>query len=182
MTPLSDKETTVLNQISRNSLISQRELARSTGISLGLVNIILKKLLKFGHLQVSNLDKRKLEYLLTPRGLAAATHKVHQYATETIKKYRNLQGQLRHLFSELHESGFTYLSIHGDGELRDLIESQLPIHIKGQEMVLGDQHCNEAHAAVLNVTAESPTQHLDGTIINVLDRLDLTATWPQRCL
>ena len=94
MSQLNDKELQILRQIERNPLISQRELSRATGVSLGLINILLKKFLRTGYMQVSQLNKRKLEYVLTPQGFLAVTRKTYQYANRTIRDYQHLYSQL----------------------------------------------------------------------------------------
>lgn len=63
----------ILKLIESNPSISQRELARHLGISLGKVNFCLKALMERGLLKATNFrnNKNKLAYmyLLTPRGI-----------------------------------------------------------------------------------------------------------------
>ena len=171
MSPLKDKELQVLGQISRNSLISQRELARATGVSLGLINIILKKFFKTGYLQVTQLNKRKLEYLLKPKGLLAISSRTYQYATRTIRNYQQLQQQLIALLGELDTEGYKYFSIHGGGDLRELLETLVPLKFQDSSVRLGAEHRTEKDAVVLNVTAEQIEQNFNGYVVSVLERI-----------
>lgn len=172
MAPLNDKELTILSHIARNSLISQRQLSSATGISLGLVNVLLGKFLKAGYLKVSQLNKRKLEYFLTPSGFVAVARKTYQYATRTIRDYHQLHSQLSDLLAKLHESGFAYFSVHGDGELRDMIEAIAPRIFDGRQAILGSEHRDDPGAVVLNVTAEAVADDFDGHVVSVLERLE----------
>lgn len=171
MTTLNDKELRVLDLVGRNSSISQRELARATGISLGLINILLKKFLNVGYVKVSRLNKKKLEYVLTPKGFLAVTRKTYQYATRTIQNYRQLQTQLTALLSELQQSGYRYFSIHGDGEIREMIEMILKNTFNDRWFLLGAEHRKEPHAVVLNVTGEPMAGDFRGSVVSVLERL-----------
>jgi len=171
MDKLNEKELRVLNQVAQNSVISQRELARETGISLGLINVILNKFLKTGYLQVASLNKRKLEYLLTPQGFLTITRRTYQFATRTIQNYRNLQRQLAELLLRLNQDGFNYFSVHGDGELKEMIEVVVAATFSEGAARLGDEHRADSQAVVLNITAEPMSGNFDGKIISVLESL-----------
>jgi len=171
MPSLNDKELIVLDQLGRNSLISQRELAKATGISLGLINVILNKFLKTGYLQVASLNKRKLEYLLTPQGFLAITRRTYQFANRTIQNYRNLQSQLADLLLRLNQDGFNYFSVHGDGELKEMIELVAASTFSEGMARLGDEHRTDSQAVVLNITADPMSGNFDGKIISVLESL-----------
>lgn len=173
MTTLNDKELKVLDHVGRDASISQRELARITGISLGLINVILKKFMKTGYLKVSQLNKRKLEYVLTSQGFMAVARKTYQYATRTIREYHQLHTQLSDLLRELRESGHEYFSIHGDGELRQLIVAIAPSIFEGDCAVLGEEHRIEPSAVVLNVSTEPMIESFTGKEVKVLERLGI---------
>ena len=68
---LTSNELTILESLQDSTeAISQRDLARRTGFSVGLVNAVLKKLVRTGYVKTSHLNRRSLEYLLTPSGFA----------------------------------------------------------------------------------------------------------------
>src|SRR3989338_10379731 len=137
---LSSKEVEILENISRNRSLSQRELAKKTLISLGLINVILKRFIKIGYIKVSHVNKRKMEYTLTPNGLQETARKNQEEATQTIRKYKTIQTMLAKLLQELHQSGYDYFSIHGDGELRDLIETTFYNSLENVPVSLGKEH------------------------------------------
>ena len=62
--------------------VTQRDLARVTGLNLKKVNYCLRKLLEKGHVKFQrarrNPDKRTYLYILTPAGLRAKSHLVAQ--------------------------------------------------------------------------------------------------------
>ncbi len=169
---LNEKELQVLTQISRNSSISQRELARATGISLGLVNILLKKFLKVGYVKISRLNKKKLEYALTRQSFLALTRKTYQYATRTIRDYHRINEQLSELLDNLISEGYRYISVYGDGELREMIESLAGRLSKDMKFELGLTPRESTDAIVLNVMAEPMPQSFQYKYVNVLDQLE----------
>ena len=65
-----DREEKVLNCISKNENISQRELSLHTGISLGSINLIIKKMVKKGLVKIERINTNTLKYMLTPKGFA----------------------------------------------------------------------------------------------------------------
>ena len=68
-----DAHYTLLRTIEQNPGMSQRDLARTLGISLGKTNYCLKALVGKGWVKMDNFsrnpDKLKYAYLLTPRGM-----------------------------------------------------------------------------------------------------------------
>ncbi len=173
MDKLSNKELQVLDQVGRNSSISQRELSRATGISLGLINVILKKFLNTGYLQVSQLNKRKLQYGLTPEGFLAIARKTYRYATNTIRNYHQIHSQVAALLKELSSMGHDYFFIHGEGELRQLIEAVAPSVFDGSSASLGEEHREVEGVIILNVSAEPISEDVKGKEIRLLDRLEI---------
>lgn len=139
-------------------------------MSLGLINVILKKLAKTGHIKVTHLNKKKLEYLLTPQGFLEASQKTYEYTLKTIRRYRAIEDGLSNLLRELHRSGYVYFSIHGDGELRDLLESVFYRCLNEVPVTLGREHRKDPRAIVLNLMADPPPDHR-GTVLNVLERI-----------
>lgn len=171
MSNLSDKEIYLLEQISRKNIMSQRELARKTGISLGLINVLLKKLLRDGHIRVSHLNKKKLEYQPTGLGLVATARKMQVQTAKIIRNYRQIQEGLAALLQDLKQEGIRYFSIHGDGELRDLLESIFHSLLDASEVTLGDQHLDAPHAVVLNLTPSPFGPEFQGNVVSVLEKL-----------
>lgn len=169
MSLLSPKEILLLDHILRKSSVSQRELAKETSISLGLINVILKKLIKDGYIQISQRNGRKVEYLLTSRGTMAAAKRTYSDTLNTIKDYRTIEVSLSDLLKALHKSGYDYFSIHGDGELKDLVESTLQKCLEDAPVTLGREHHKDPRAVVLNLTLDTLESSLKGDVVNVLE-------------
>jgi len=101
--------------------VSQRELARRTGFSVGLVNAVLKKLVHTGYIKTTHLNRRTVEYLLTPQGFAQAAMRSYRYVIDTVRKYRAIKSKLHEILEGLRAEGFTDFFLHGDGELAEVV-------------------------------------------------------------
>lgn len=89
--------------------ISQRELARELGISLGKANYCLKALMEKGLLKVSNFrnSKNKLAYSynLTPKGIEEKASVTLRFLKTKMREYEQLQQELDELRKESNKLG-----------------------------------------------------------------------------
>lgn len=76
---LYDKEYMILDQIDRTPEVSQRDLSSYTGLSLGSVNILLKKMAKEGLLKIESIPAHRVMYMLTPKGMLEKANKTMSY-------------------------------------------------------------------------------------------------------
>ena len=67
---ITEKEYRVIDEVSKNNRLTQREVSRRVGISLGMAKLILKRLARRGYIKVKGLNRRGLEYVLTPKGFS----------------------------------------------------------------------------------------------------------------
>ena len=117
-----DKEYRLLDVLARDGGLSQRQVAKETGLSLGMVNLILGRLVKTGAIKVVNLNGRTARYLLTPSGVAEKTRCAYEYLQRTIGTFRDLRARIDELIAELHEQGIREFVIDGEGEVADIAE------------------------------------------------------------
>ncbi len=69
----------VLRSVDEKNNITQRELAKRTGLSLGSVNVLLKRLIHKGLLKIEHVNSRTIKYMLTPKGLMEKVRLTYQY-------------------------------------------------------------------------------------------------------
>src|SRR5689334_20998869 len=72
---LTEREFEMINVLAGGAVHNQRELSMKTRMSLGMTNFVLKRLVKKGLLKIRQLNRRKAEYLLTPRGFSEKAQK-----------------------------------------------------------------------------------------------------------
>src|SRR5205807_3235936 len=57
----------LLEEVEKDSRVTQRGLAHQLGIALGLTNIYLKRLVRKGYIKCVNVQSNRISYLITPR-------------------------------------------------------------------------------------------------------------------
>ena len=117
-----DKEHRLLDALSRDGGLSQRQVARETGLSLGMVNLVLRRLVKTGAIKVVSLNGRTARYLLTPAGAAEKTRRAYEYLHRTVDTFRDLRVRIDKLIAQLHAEGAREFLIYGEGEVADIAE------------------------------------------------------------
>ena len=67
---LNEREFELVNIIGAQISSNQRELSRHSNLSLGTTNMLLQRLIAKGYIRIRQLNKKKVEYLLTPKGFS----------------------------------------------------------------------------------------------------------------
>jgi len=105
----------VLSLLEQNPEMSQRDLAKALGVSLGGVNYSLKALMERGMVKAQNFSKseRKLAYayVLTPQGLAEKTKLTARFLKRKMEEYEALKAEIDALHSSLnskHQSSLMF--------------------------------------------------------------------------
>ena len=85
--------------------MTQRELARELGVSLGAANYCLKALIDKGWIKLENFQtnphKLRYLYLLTPAGIAAKTILTASFLGRKLKEYEQLKKEIAELRAEI---------------------------------------------------------------------------------
>lgn len=124
MENLSQNELAVLESLNEvSSSISQREIARRTGLSVGLINAVIKKLVRTGYVKTSQLNQRTISYLLTPEGFSQTALRSYKYVLETVRTYKSIKQKFCEIVDGLSNEGFSEFYLNGEGDLADLAES-----------------------------------------------------------
>lgn len=95
----------LLKQLEANPAVSQRELARKMGMSLGKVNFCLRALISKGFIKANNFhnNKKKLGYLyvLTPSGIEKKTILTTNFLKRKLVEYEAIQKEIAELKEEI---------------------------------------------------------------------------------
>ncbi len=90
----------VLRKIEKNPDLSQRELAKDLGFSLGKLNYCLNALIYKGFVKINNFRSKKnksqyIKYVLTPKGISERTKLTINYMKRKMKEYDQLKKELK---------------------------------------------------------------------------------------
>lgn len=87
-----------------NPELSQREIARELGISLGKVNYCLQALIKKGWIRAANVatsrSRATYHYLLTPRGIQEKANLTLHFLQTKQREYELLGAEIREIQKE----------------------------------------------------------------------------------
>jgi EPS-associated MarR family transcriptional regulator len=94
----------VMRLLEANPKLSQRDVARELGISLGKVNFCVRALIQRGWVKASNFknshNKAAYMYVLTPRGLEAKAHLAVRFLVLKISEYEKLRAEIEQIRRE----------------------------------------------------------------------------------
>ena len=110
----------ILGEEERNSETTPRQLARNLEVSLGLVNAFMKRLYRKGYFKVTTLPKRRVKYLLTPKGVVEKSRLTLEYIDYSLGFFRDVRRGLKDQMLGLREEGATGVALVGAGELAEL--------------------------------------------------------------
>jgi EPS-associated MarR family transcriptional regulator len=99
----------VLKHIEANPSITQRELAKELGVSVGKVNYCLKALIDKGWIKANNFknSNKKLAYfyILTPSGIEQKAKITMNFLKRKMNDYEELKKEIEMLKSEVSTNG-----------------------------------------------------------------------------
>ena len=102
----TDTHLKVLRHLEDNPEITQRELAKELGVSLGKVNYCLKALVLKGLVKAksfkNNDNKRGYLYILTPAGIEAKAQISLRFLRRKMQEYDLLRAEIEQLKGELN--------------------------------------------------------------------------------
>jgi DNA-binding MarR family transcriptional regulator len=99
------KSLQILDELSSNDSITQRDLSKRLGIALGLVNSYIKNLVKKGYITVKAIPPKRYAYYLTPKGLTEKTRLTYHLLHDYTRIYREAKSNLKELFKEMSSKG-----------------------------------------------------------------------------
>ncbi len=116
----SDLERRLLEAIQENPDTTQATLADQLGVAVGSVNWYMKRLIRKGYVKVTQLQRRKLKYFLTPQGLAIKAHLTSEYMKASLGVYRALRVEARQVLGQIKAAGHGSVHVDGDGEAAEI--------------------------------------------------------------
>ncbi len=114
------KSLQILDELSSNDSLTQRDLSSRLGIALGLVNSYIKNLVAKGYITVKSIPPKRYAYYLTPKGFAEKTRLTYDLLHDYTRIYREARSNLKQLFQELKDSGVRKVAFAGVDEIAEI--------------------------------------------------------------
>ncbi|MBI5643000.1 MAG: winged helix-turn-helix transcriptional regulator [Deltaproteobacteria bacterium] len=110
----------LLDEISRNHELTQRDLSKKLGVALGLINSYIKNLASKGYITVSTIPRKRYTYYLTPNGLAEKTRLTYQHLQNFTNLYRTARRDYHTLFNNIKKSKIKKVVFCGFDEITEI--------------------------------------------------------------
>ncbi len=118
---LDIRELEILERLEGNGYLTQRDLSREVGIALGLVNHLLKKMVKKGWVKIKNIDSKKIRYLITPEGAREKSSLLYKRVESTIHFYLEAKKVIKEKIVHLKNEGIEDVSIYGINHISEVL-------------------------------------------------------------
>lgn len=116
----SYKSLLLLEELSKGNVVTQRDLSKSLGIALGLINSYLKNLVTKGYITVTAIPKKRYKYYLTPKGFTEKTRLTYHHLQNFTNLYKTARRDFQELFHVLEKDGVKDLIFCGVDEVAEI--------------------------------------------------------------
>jgi len=123
----------ILEELSSNGHVTQRELSRKVGIALGLANFFIKRLVQKGYIEVVYLERNRLGYLITPQGIAEKSRLTYSYIHRSYGYVRKVRISIRERLKGLSRDGVHDVVLYGGGAIAEV--TYLAVQEVGMKLV-----------------------------------------------
>lgn len=119
-----DPELDVLQSIYAHSdHVRQRDLARIAGLSLGMTNAVVKRLVQKGWLTIRKVNNRNIRYAVSPAGIDQIARRSYRYLRRTIRNIVIYRKAIENFVRAVKAQGYGGIVLTGASDL-DFIAEQ----------------------------------------------------------
>ena len=111
----------IADTLEHNPMASQRVLAENAGMSIGLMNAVLKRFVERGWIMLTNVNLRKLSYAITPEGIAELKERSQGFAKRTFKIANQYNDILFKLITDSRTLGKTTVVLYGQSYIKFML-------------------------------------------------------------
>src|SRR5712692_250787 len=170
-----ERDLEILTAIEEGRPLTQRVLAQRLGVALGLTNLYLKRLTSKGLIKITEFPRKpharkRLRYILTPKGLLEKSRLTYDYMSYSLSIYRRTRETLREALSHLPGNGAKRVVLYGVGEAAEL--AYVTLKELGLEPigVFAREAGGEFLGLPVRAVSHLPDEQVDGVVIATLDR------------
>lgn len=101
---MDESQFKTLRELAKDGTLSQRDLSRRMGLSLGRVNYVINGLLEKGYIKAERFKNSKNKigymYILTPSGMAEKFHQTQEFLARKSAEFEMLRREIETLKME----------------------------------------------------------------------------------
>ena len=113
-------ELDVLAAVERGEVVTQMALTKRVGISIGLVNALLKRAIRKGYVKTRQVPYKRYAYYVTPKGFSEKSRLVAEYLDKSLQFFRQARSQYADLIAAARQRGCPRIILVGGGELAEI--------------------------------------------------------------
>ena len=110
----------LLEEVSKNSSISQRKLSDRLGVAFGVTNACLKKMIRKGLIKVKGINHKRIVYYLTPDGFTEKARLTYHFLHYTVNYYISLKKNIASKLDLIAKTGIKRILYYGAGEVMEV--------------------------------------------------------------
>lgn len=95
----------ILDEVAKGNAVTQRDLSKKLGVALGLINNYLRRLGRQGYIQITHVERKRLHYLVTPKGIAQKSILAYKYVQRSYQVFNEIRQRMREGFEKLAQEG-----------------------------------------------------------------------------
>ena len=164
-----DKEYIILGEISENQNISQRQLAEKTGLSLGSINLLLKKMIKEGLIKMETIPANRVAYMLTPKGMVEKVNKTYKYIKYHYKAIEETKEKVKIVIKELLEENKIIYILLSQDEISHIVRTAIEELDTKEGIVMIDNIQEMDDKGMLLTLKNSDHRKYRGLFDNIID-------------
>lgn len=172
-----DKEYLILTQIDANPEATQRDLSRHTGLSLGSVNLLLKKMAKEGLIKIESIPAHRVAYMLTPQGMVEKANKTVNYIKRHYNAINHTKETMKTILAQLLTQHPSLYILRTPDEVGNLVNTAVEEMPPAQTAAITFIHTMEeakgSHIPVVHCAPDETLAHMGyaNPTINLLEKL-----------
>jgi EPS-associated MarR family transcriptional regulator len=99
---MDESQFKTLRELARDGTLSQRDLSKKMGVSLGRTNFLVNALLKKGYIKAKRF-KIAYMYIVTPKGIKTKVQQTYGFLNRKMEEYERLKQEIDTLREENEE-------------------------------------------------------------------------------
>jgi DNA-binding MarR family transcriptional regulator len=161
----ADAELAILESIyesqRRERALTQRELAESAGLSLGMTNALLKRFADKGWVMLRRLSARHIQYALSPEGVAEIARRSYRYFRRTARSAAMYRDILEAFAMRVKRGGAERVVLAGASDLDFILEYACERHgltfVKGADPAKAARLAADPSTVLIEAEGDDPS-------------------------
>jgi len=156
------RELSLLQELEKTPIVSQRKLAVRSGMALGATNTCLRRMVERGWIQVRNMNGHRTGYYLTTRGILEKDRLTSEMISRAVEHYVWVKDLMMGKLLEMKNAGISRIVFFGASEEIEIAYMTLQgLNLKLVGIIVDDEMLNQEEVVGFKVTAVEDIASLD---------------------